>query len=254
MRDPCTKGTYGAATSLISSEEIKIWSIKDNHRDLSTVRTPNLISRYKSPKVKRLLKPDKNQGSPKLSIVGRRDEIRAVGFEVSRSTFKRVCREYNIYRWPPRKEHELIDQSCPNESPAVFDQEQIPQLNSNTLLPSNQVSATIDTNTMKVKLRCEEGTIMFQLSCPWRKEKREQEVKKRLSFEVGTYNIYQSRPNESPAVVDQTQIPQLNSDTLLPSNQVSATIDTNSVKVKVRCEEGTIMFRLSCPWRKEELE
>ncbi|XP_058200606.1 uncharacterized protein LOC131315518 [Rhododendron vialii] len=173
--------------------------------------------------------------------------------QVSRSTFKRVCREYNIYRWPPRKEHELIGQSRPNESPTVVDQEQIPQLNSDTLLPSNQVSATIDTNSVKVKVRCEEGTTMFRLSCPWLKEELEQ-VKKRLSFEVGTYNIGQSRPNESPAVVDQEQIPQLNSDTLLPSNEVSATTDTNSVKVKVRCEEGTIMFRLSCPWRKEELE
>ncbi|KAI8566444.1 hypothetical protein RHMOL_Rhmol02G0040900 [Rhododendron molle] len=156
--------------------------------------------------------------------------------------------------WPPRKEHELISQSRPNESPAVVDQEQIPQLNSDTLLPSNQFSATIDTNTVKVKVRCEEGTIMFQLSCTWRKEELEQHVKKRLSFKAGTYNIGQSRPNESPAVVDQEQVPQLNSGTLLPSNQVSATIDTNSVKVKVRCEEGTRMFRLSCPWRKEELE
>ncbi|KAI8573355.1 hypothetical protein RHMOL_Rhmol01G0270500 [Rhododendron molle] len=109
--------------------------------------------------------------------------------EVSKSTLKRVCREYDIYRWPPRKEQELIGQSCPNKSPAVVDQEQIPQLNLDTLLPSNQAPATSDTYSVKVKVRCEEGTIMFRLSCPWQKIELEQQVKKRLSFEAGTYNI-----------------------------------------------------------------
>ncbi|XP_058187225.1 protein NLP2-like [Rhododendron vialii] len=109
--------------------------------------------------------------------------------EVSKSTLKRVCREYDIYRWPPRKEQELIGQSRLNSSPAVVDQEQIQQLNPDTLLSSNQVSATSDTYSVKVKVRCEEGTIMFRLSYPWRKVELEQQVKERLSFEAGTYKI-----------------------------------------------------------------
>ncbi|XP_058188876.1 protein NLP5-like isoform X2 [Rhododendron vialii] len=109
--------------------------------------------------------------------------------EVSKSTLKRVCQEYDIYRWPPRKKQELIGQSRPKKSPTDVDQEQILQLNPDTLLSSNQVPATSDTYSVKVKVRCEEGTIMFRLSSPSRKVELEQEVKKRLSFEDGTYNI-----------------------------------------------------------------
>ncbi|XP_058200623.1 protein NLP7-like [Rhododendron vialii] len=109
--------------------------------------------------------------------------------EVSRSTFKRACREYGIERWPPHKECELISQSDPNESPAVVDQEQIRQLNYDTLLPSAQVSATIGTNIVTIMARYAEVRIKFRLSWPWRMVELEQQVKKRLPLEAGTYYI-----------------------------------------------------------------
>ncbi|XP_058200609.1 uncharacterized protein LOC131315521 isoform X2 [Rhododendron vialii] len=107
--------------------------------------------------------------------------------KVSRSTFKRACREYGIERWPPRKERKLISQSHPNES--VVDQERIPQSNSDTLLPSAQVSATIATNIVTIMARYGEARIKFQLSWPWRKVELKQQVKKRLPLEAGTYYI-----------------------------------------------------------------
>ncbi|XP_058200604.1 uncharacterized protein LOC131315517 isoform X2 [Rhododendron vialii] len=109
--------------------------------------------------------------------------------EVSRSTFKRACREHGIERWPPHKERELISQSHSNKSSAVVDQERTPQLNSNTLLPSAQVSDTIGTNIVTIMARYGEVRIKFRLSWPWRMVELEQQVKKRLPLEAGTYYI-----------------------------------------------------------------
>ncbi|KAI8566482.1 hypothetical protein RHMOL_Rhmol02G0044800 [Rhododendron molle] len=109
--------------------------------------------------------------------------------EVSRSTFKRACREHGIKRWPPRKERELISQSHSNEFSAVVDQERTPQLNSDALLPSAQVSATVGTNIVTIRAGYGEVRIKFRLSWPWRMVELEQEVKKRLPLEAGTYYI-----------------------------------------------------------------
>ncbi|XP_058224835.1 transcription factor MYC1-like [Rhododendron vialii] len=116
---------------------------------------------------------------------------------VSRSTLKRVCREYGIDRWPPRKKHKLINQSQPDEIPGVVDQERISQLNSDTLLPSNQISATVDKNSVTVKARYGKLTIKFQLSWPWEMMELERQVKQRLKLEAETYYInYKDEDNE----------------------------------------------------------
>ncbi|XP_058200614.1 uncharacterized protein LOC131315524 isoform X1 [Rhododendron vialii] len=109
--------------------------------------------------------------------------------EVSRSTFKRACREHGIERWPPHKERELISQSHSNKSSAVVDQERTPQLNSDTLLPSAQVLDIVGTNIVTIMARYGEVRIKFRLSWPWRMVELEQQVKKRLPLEAGTYYI-----------------------------------------------------------------
>jgi hypothetical protein len=114
----------------------------------------------------------------------------AMELKVSRSTLKRICRDYNISRWPPRDEHKRIGQSHPDESPAIVDQERIPPLKSNMPLPANQVSASIDnTHSVTVRANYEDIRIKFRLSLPWRMVELEQEVKKRLQLEAGTYYI-----------------------------------------------------------------
>ncbi|KAI8566478.1 hypothetical protein RHMOL_Rhmol02G0044400 [Rhododendron molle] len=117
--------------------------------------------------------------------------------KVGISTLKRACREYDIPRWPPRGEHKLISQSHPNESHAVVDREPIPQLNSDTLLPSNQVSPTIGTQSVIVKARFGTATLKFQLSWPWGMVELKEQVKKRLGHEAENYYInYKDEDNE----------------------------------------------------------
>lgn len=102
-------------------------------------------------------------------------------FAVSPSTLTCVYREYGIHRWPPRIENNPINQTDSNESPAIVDQERIPLVNIDTLLPSNQVSATVQTNIATIKARYGNGiTIKFQLSLSWKMVELEQQVKKKV--------------------------------------------------------------------------
>ncbi|CAL5437803.1 unnamed protein product [Camellia sinensis] len=66
--------------------------------------------------------------------------LRVDNLKVSRSTLKRVCREYGFPRWPPRKKN-MVGQSPPSESSPGVDHQQIPQLSSDR--PFNQASATV---------------------------------------------------------------------------------------------------------------
>ncbi|XP_058200635.1 uncharacterized protein LOC131315540 isoform X2 [Rhododendron vialii] len=126
-------------------------------------------------------------------------KVVAKHLKVSLSTLKRACRAHGIPSWPPCGKH---NQSCPNESPAVVDKEQIPQLNSDTLLPSNQVSATIGKESVTVKARFNTVTMKFQLSWPWRMEELKQQVEKRLGHEAENYYIcYKDQDNDDDLLI-----------------------------------------------------
>jgi len=129
--------------------------------------------------------PVSNRGNNACSGNGKRDEKTPGEERVSRSTLKRVCRKHYIKRWPPREKHKLISQSRPNKSSTVVDQERNPQLNSAALLPSNEESASIDTNGVTVKARYEGETFKFKLSKrPWGMAELEEQVKKRVKLET----------------------------------------------------------------------
>ncbi|XP_058200625.1 protein NLP7-like isoform X1 [Rhododendron vialii] len=157
-------------------------------------------------------------------------EDAAKNFKVSQSTLKRVCRKYGILSWPPSKGNEHISQSHTKESPAVVDQEGVQQLNCD-ILPSHQalavivdtnsvvsvvdqegvqqsnceilpsdraLAANIDTNSVVLKARWVDDIIVkIRLPKPWKLAELEQQVKKRLKIDAGTYYIrYKDEENE----------------------------------------------------------
>ncbi|KAI8567384.1 hypothetical protein RHMOL_Rhmol02G0117800 [Rhododendron molle] len=93
----------------------------------------------------------------------------AINLNVSRSTLKRVCRTYDISRWPPRMKNEHVSQSCPKESPTVVDQEGIQRLNCDILPSYQDLAVIVDTDSVVFKARCVDGMIVkFRLSRPWK--------------------------------------------------------------------------------------
>ncbi|XP_058202548.1 uncharacterized protein LOC131316984 [Rhododendron vialii] len=212
------------------------------------------------------------------------------------------CQEYGIQIWSPRNEHKLIMQTLPDETPAVVDQEVIPQLTSHNVPSDQAFMATVDTNSVVEKevpqtqflptaqqenldagfgndgaeaigmggeetgeVVIEEAQLNF--GCLKKQEKMKVNTPggergnnkttgvriailkedilrtkgmrlKDVANHLGggrsalEHNLI-SCPNETPAVVDQEGIPQLNSNTLPFDQALVATVDTNtSVVVK----------------------
>ncbi|XP_057511332.1 protein NLP7-like isoform X2 [Actinidia eriantha] len=126
------------------------------------------------------------------SKLSRSDAAR--NLKVSISTFKRVCRQHGISRWPPRQ----VDKVRPPRPSHVDHHEEVPQLISN--LPSNQASARIahtqphDTalqiaNTVNVKAKYVKGlTLLFPLSLSSTLEELYECIETRLDLSHGTYH------------------------------------------------------------------
>ncbi|XP_057511347.1 protein NLP6-like [Actinidia eriantha] len=126
------------------------------------------------------------------SKLSRSDAAR--NLQVSISTFKRVCRNHGISRWPPRN----VDKFRPPRPSHVDHQKEVPQLNSN--LPSNQVSASIahtqphdtvmqNANTVNVKAKYVKGLIvLFPLLLSSTLEELYDCIETRLPLSRATYH------------------------------------------------------------------
>ncbi|KAL7189133.1 hypothetical protein ACSBR1_038909 [Camellia fascicularis] len=124
-------------------------------------------------------------------------EVAANNLNVSRSTLKRVCRDYGIPRWPPRKN--MVGCSQPSESSPGVDHQQIPQLSSDQ--PFNQASTAVvhanprntvirDANIVTVKAKyINDIIIKFLLSLSSGLVELQQQIANRLHLEDGTYYV-----------------------------------------------------------------
>ncbi|KAA8539201.1 hypothetical protein F0562_025893 [Nyssa sinensis] len=110
---------------------------------------------------------------------GRTIEDVAKTFNVSRSTFKRICREHNIPRWPRCKNNSLSMQDSP-----CFD------------LP--HVTAMQDARTVAIKASYRDDIfIMFQLTSTAGLVELEEEIARRLKLKVGCFSIkYRDKDND----------------------------------------------------------
>ncbi|KAI7987805.1 Protein NLP6 [Camellia lanceoleosa] len=129
----------------------------------------------------------------KISIKDAADNL-----QVSLSTLKRVCRAYDIPRWPPRKKN-MAGCCQPSESSPGVDHQQIPQLSSDQ--PFSQASAVVvhanprntvirDANIVTVKAKyIDDIIIKFLLSLSSGLVELQQQIANRLNLEDETYYV-----------------------------------------------------------------
>ncbi|XP_027069177.1 protein NLP6 [Coffea arabica] len=120
----------------------------------------------------------------------RKLEDAAKNIGVSRSTLKRICREYGIHRWPPRKARKVNQ---------AFAEQKIVQPSTEDTHEHHQSGATRleDDNGMWVKAEYQGSMIKFRLPFSARKIDLEEKVAQRLNLEVGSFKIeYQDEDDD----------------------------------------------------------
>ncbi|CDP15669.1 unnamed protein product [Coffea canephora] len=120
----------------------------------------------------------------------RKLEDAAKNIGVSRSTLKRICREYGIHRWPPRKARKI--------NQAFAEQKIVQHSTEDTHEPHQSGAARLeDDNGMWVKVEYQGFMIKFRLPFSARKIDLEEKVAQRLNLPVGSFKIeYQDEDDD----------------------------------------------------------
>ncbi|XP_059653140.1 protein NLP6-like [Cornus florida] len=116
---------------------------------------------------------------------GKKLEYVAQIFGVSRSTFKRMCRDNKINRWP-RSKRKKVEGSPSRREPPCSD---LPTTKLVTHHMTPLVRPPPEARTMTIKATYADDLIKFQLPFSSSMVDLEEEVSKRLKFHVGTYKI-----------------------------------------------------------------
>ncbi|CDP15647.1 unnamed protein product [Coffea canephora] len=119
------------------------------------------------------------------------NEFSILKIAVSRSTLKRICREYGIRRWPPLKERKVNQ---------VFAKQKAVQPTTENTEENHQSDATRledDSSMWVIKAKYQEDKIKFELPSSARKIDLEKNIAQRFNLSRGSFKIkYQDELND----------------------------------------------------------
>ncbi|XP_028106384.1 protein NLP3-like [Camellia sinensis] len=136
-----------------------------------------------------------------------KDAAQSLG--VSRSTVKRVCREYNITWWSPckrSKDNQLLsnkpiqggvqEQILESSQPPISDPPHMQDM-ATAYHTKPHFTVAQDTNIVTIKAKYGDDFIKFQLPVSSGMVEFQQQVAKRLNLQGGTYRVkYQDEDND----------------------------------------------------------
>ncbi|CDP11560.1 unnamed protein product [Coffea canephora] len=175
--------------SIVDHEPI----VEDPERDdASTEQSGNEVTNLKMQEPSCTLKSDLGITREVLEQNSTRKlEDAAKNIGVSRSTLKRICREYGIRRWPPRKERKVSQ---------VFVKQKVVHPPTENIEEHHRLYATRledDSSMWVIKAKYQEDKIKFELPSSARKIDLEKSIAQRFNISLGSFKIkYQDELND----------------------------------------------------------
>ncbi|KAI8022658.1 Protein NLP6 [Camellia lanceoleosa] len=200
VSEPLQSG--GEITQVDSSNQQLLNAIDNGSSVVNVVGTEGNNTASTSTQEKGTVKTSERKGNkpgvrikiPKEDILqnsGMSIDDAAKTLNVSKSTLKRICRRYDIERWPPRN---INKAGCSqlNESASSVSSDHLPSTQSPATIVYTEPCDTMmqDVNLLPIKVKyAEDNAILFHLSLSSSLNELQAEVAKRLNLETGTYDI-----------------------------------------------------------------
>ncbi|CDP15659.1 unnamed protein product [Coffea canephora] len=187
--------------SIANHEPIAEINVADPERDGPSIeQRGNEVTDVKKQKSRCTLKSELGITREVLEQISKMKLVDAAKFlDVSRSTLKRICREYGIRRWPPRKARKVIQAFAVQKVIQPFAVQKVIQPSTENIEGLHWSDATRLENgsCMWVKADYQQYKIKFRLPLSARKVNLEEKVAQRLNLSIGSFKIeYEDEDND----------------------------------------------------------